>query len=235
MKNFFTSFWTWGIILFGFIAIILWDDKLEETIKNNYIKHRMVLKNVNFSQVDKGFEQAKMFAETVDMDDNQNNMHATNVRTVFFKKDVATFTGYLLSDKALKNPFEVKFWGNLRGWTTDGDKIVTDELRYYFNRKELYTQKPVTIWKKNSVITGIGLRYNTETKEAQINQQVMIRIWNDKASDSAKIASETGVASLPVAPPPAQLFNRPLNIKNQASASTEIVNENNDQESQNEK
>jgi LPS export ABC transporter protein LptC len=217
MKAFLTSFWLWGIILTLFIAIILWDDTLQETVTNAYVKHRMVLTNVNFSQVDKGFEQAKMHAEVVDMDDNQNNMHATNVRTLFFKEDNASFTGILLSDKALKNPFEAKFWGNIRGWSTDGDKIRTEELRYYFNRKELFTQKPVTIWKDNAVITGIGMRYNTQTKEAQINQQVMIRIWDQNASGTSK-EIQNDVATVPVAPAPSELLNRPLFNANNASA-----------------
>lgn len=217
MKAFLTSFWLWGIILTLFIAIILWDDTLQETVTNAYVKHRMVLTNVNFSQVDKGFEQAKMHAEVVDMDDNQNNMHATNVRTLFFKEDNASFTGTLLSDKALKNPFEAKFWGNIRGWSTDGDKIRTEELRYYFNRKELFTQKPVTIWKDNAVITGIGMRYNTQTKEAQINQQVMIRIWDQNASGTSK-EIQNDVATVPVAPAPSELLNRPLFNANNASA-----------------
>jgi hypothetical protein len=168
-----------------------------------------------------------MHAEVVDMDENQNNMNATNVKTLFFKPDNASFTGTLLSDKALKNPFEVKFWGNVRGWSTDGDKILTEEMRYYFNRKELYTQKPVTLWKDNAVITGVGMRYNTQTKEAQINQQVMIRIWNDPASKTADI----GIASptVPEAPPLTELLKQPiLNLAADATAtntSQEIENE----------
>ncbi len=215
MKGLLTSFWFWGILLITFVTIILWDDKIQDSVAKAYVKHRMVLTNVNFSQVDKGFEQARMFAKKVDMDDNQNNMNAQDVKTLFFKEDNASFTGTLFSDKALKNPFEVKFWGNIRGWTTDGDKIKTEELRYYFNRKELYTQKPVTLWKDNAVITGIGMRYNTQTKEAQINQQVKIRIWNEVASGAAKTdSSKSTVASdsrkLPEAPPLSELLVRPL-------------------------
>lgn len=208
MKNLLTSFWLWGIILAFFIAIILWDEKIQENVVNTYVKHRMVLTDVDFSQIDKGFEEAKMHAETVDMDDNQNNMNATNVKTNFFKQDNASFTGTLLSDKALKNPFEVKFWGDVRGWSTDGDKIRTEEMRYYFNRKELYTQKPVTLWKDNAVITGIGMRYNTQTKEAQINQQVMIRIWNKNASGTIK--TEVASSTIPEAPPLSEILKQPL-------------------------
>ncbi|MFZ5950502.1 MAG: hypothetical protein ACOYXC_07340, partial [Candidatus Rifleibacteriota bacterium] len=104
MKTFFTSFWFWGILLVTFIVIILWDDKIQETVINSYIKHRMILTDVNFSQVEKGFEEAKMHAEIVDMDENQNNMNAVNVRTLFYKRDNASFTGTLLAEKALKNP-----------------------------------------------------------------------------------------------------------------------------------
>jgi len=225
IKNFLTSFWLWGFILVAFIAIILWDDKIQENVLNTYVKHRMVLTDVNFSQIDKGFEEAKMHAEVVDMDENQNNMNATNVKTLFFKPDNASFTGTLLSDKALKNPFEVKFWGNVRGWSTDGDKILTEEMRYYFNRKELYTQKPVTLWKDNAVITGIGMRYNTQTKEAQINQQVMIRIWDDSASKTAAI--DIASPTIPEAPPLSELLKKPLvhSTADETKPSQEIENE----------
>lgn len=225
IKNFLTSFWLWGFILVAFITIILWDDKIQENVLNTYVKHRMVLTDVNFSQIDKGFEEAKMHAEVVDMDENQNNMNATNVKTLFFKPDNASFTGTLLSDKALKNPFEVKFWGNVRGWSTDGDKILTEEMRYYFNRKELYTQKPVTLWKDNAVITGIGMRYNTQTKEAQINQQVMIRIWDDSASKTAAI--DIASPTIPEAPPLSELLKKPLvnSTADETKPSQEIENE----------
>lgn len=211
MKGFLTSFWLWGILLVLFIAIILWDDKLQETVANTYVKHRMVLADVNFSQVEKGFEEAKMHAEFVDMDENQNNMNATNVKTLFYKRENASFTGHLISDKALKNPFEVKFWGDVRCWTTDGDKLRTEEMRYYFNRKELYTQMPVTLWKDNAVITGIGMRYNTQTKEAQINQQVVIRIWDKTASATENIVASA--TEVPEAPPLGDILkNTILNV-----------------------
>lgn len=222
MKNLLTSFWLWGILLATFIAIILWDDKIQENVVNAYVKHRMVLTDVNFSQIEKGFEEAKMHAEMVDMDENQNNMNATNIKTLFFKRDNASFTGNLIADKAIKNPFEVKFWGDVRTWTTDGDKLRTEEMRYYFNRKELFTQLPVTIWKDNAVITGTGMRYNTQTKEAQINQQVMIRIWNDNASETLKTSPDK--LPVPEAPPLSELLQQPLlnlAISDNASSTTQ--------------
>ncbi len=209
MKNLLLSYWLWTALLIGFVAIILWDDKLDKTTAG-YFKHRMVLKNVNFSQIDGGFEQARLYADICDMDDNQNNMNASNVRTIFFKQDQATWTGKLLAERALKNPFEAKFWGDVRGWNTDNERIRTDELRYYFNRKELHTQMPVTIWKDDAVLTGLGLRYSTVDKEAQINQQVVIRIW-ETASNTTKVGSEPElVLGLPVAPPLSQIL-LPLN------------------------
>ena len=209
MKNFLFSYWLWGFVLIIFVIIILWDDELEKSAAS-YIKHRMVLKNVNFSQVEGGFEHARLYADICDMDDNQNNMNASNVRTIFYKPDQASWTGKLISERALKNPFEAKFWGDVRGWNTDNERIRTDELRYYFNRKELHTQKPVTIWKDNAVLTGLGLRYNTQDKEAQINQQVVIRIW-DSASQTAKPDTRIEeISGLPVAPPLSQLL-LPLN------------------------
>jgi len=211
LKKILSSYLFWGFILFGFIAIILWDDGLENKIKEAYVKEKMRMENVHFSQMDNGFEYARLYADFVDMDDHQNNMIASNVRTIFYKKDVATFTGLLLADQANKNPFEAKFWGNVRGHTTEDESVKTDEFRYFLKRKELFTQKPVTIWKGNAVITGKGLRYNTQSKEAQILQEVKIRIWDEPASGTAKISSSTPdvvktIKSLPVAPPPSQLL-----------------------------
>ncbi len=217
IKNFFLSYWLWAAVLIGFVVIILWDEKLEEGVKKAYIKHRMVLQNVNFSQVEGGFEHARMYADICDMDDNQNNMSATNIRTVFFKEGIATWTGILLADRGIKNPFEAKFWGDARGWNSDNERFKSDELRYFFNRKELHTQKPVTIWKDDAVLTGIGFRYNTQNKEAQVNQQVVIRIWeHDKPQ---KTASEpTQIDNVPVAPPLSQLL-KPLSKTNSSNAS----------------
>ncbi len=210
MKNILLSYWLWTAILVAFITIIMWDDNLEKST-TSYVKHRMVLKNVNFSQVEGGFEHARLYADVCDMDDNQSNMNASNVRTIFYKQDQATWTGKLISERALKNPFEAKFWGDVRGWNTDNERIRTDELRYYFNRKELHTQKPVTIWKDDTILTGLGMRYNTTDKEAQILQQVVIRIW-ETASGTARNGSEPEqISGLPVAPPLSQLLI-PLNI-----------------------
>ncbi len=210
MKNILLSYWLWAAILIAFVTIIMWDDKLEKATAS-YVKHRMVLKNVNFSQVEGGFEHARLYADICDMDDNQNNMNASNVRTIFYKQDQATWTGKLISERALKNPFEAKFWGDVRGWNTDNERIRSDELRYYFNRKELHTQKPITIWKDDAVLTGLGMRYNTTDKEAQILQQVVIRIW-ETASKTAKAGSELEqISGLPVAPPISQLL-LPLNV-----------------------
>ncbi|PKL44421.1 MAG: LPS export ABC transporter periplasmic protein LptC [Candidatus Riflebacteria bacterium HGW-Riflebacteria-1] len=221
MKNFLFSYWLWAIVLLSFIVIILWDDKLEQATAS-YVKHRMVLKNVNFSQVEGGFEHARLFADICDMDDSQSNMNASNVRTIFYKQEQATWTGRLISERALKNPFEAKFWGDVRGWNTDDERIRTDELRYYFNRKELHTQKPVTIWKGDAVLTGLGLRYNTQDKEAQINQQVVIRIW-ETASKTAKAGGDehAQISELPVAPPLSQLL-LPLNTRATGTASLPV-------------
>jgi len=207
MKNLLLSYWLWAFILVTFIVIILWDDEIEKAT-SSYVKHRMVLKDVNFSQVEGGFELARMYADICDMDDNQNNMNASNVRTIFYKQDQATWTGRLIAERALKNPFEARFWGDVRGWNTDNERIRSEELRYYFNRKELHTQKPVTIWKDDTVITGLGMVYKTQSKEAQLLQQVVIRIWE---KDNPQTGSESHeITGLPVAPPLSQLL-KPLN------------------------
>lgn len=224
IKNIFLSYWLWGIVLLSFIVIIMWDEKIEEGVKKAYIKHRMVLKDVHFSQVEGGFEHARMYADLCDMDDNQNNMNATNIRTVFYKKEIATWTGILLSDRGLKNPFEAKFWGNVNGWNSDNERFKTEELRYFFNRKELHTQKPVTIWKDDAVLTGLGFRYNTQDKEAQINQHVVIRIWEKNATDTAVDPQviDTGV---PVAPPLSDILTpMKLNVASETALATQTLN-----------
>ncbi|EKD84438.1 MAG: hypothetical protein ACD_39C00049G0002 [uncultured bacterium] len=214
MKNFLLSYWLWAFVLTSFIVIILWDDEIENA--TGYVKYRMILKNVNFSQVEGGFEHARLYADICDMDDSQNNMNASNVRTIFYKPEQASWTGKLISERALKNPFEAKFWGDVRGWNTDNERIRTDELRYYFNRKELHTQRPVTIWKDNAVLTGLGMRYSTQDKEAQINQQVVIRIWETASKTAKPDGGIEQLSGLPVAPPLSQLL-MPLN---QLSSST---------------
>lgn len=205
IKNILMSFWFWGILLVVFIVIIMWDDKLEEGVKAAYVKHKMILRDVNFSQVEGGFEHARLYADNCEMDDNQNNINVFNVRARFYKQDVATWSGRLLAERGLKNPFEAKFWGDVRAWSTDRERIRTEEMRYYLNRKELHSQQPVTIWKDDAIITGLGMSYNTQTKEATINQQVVIRIWNQNASATPE-TSRDSIEGVPVAPPIEQLL-----------------------------
>ena len=209
------SFWFWGIILSSFIVIILWEEKLEKAVSESYKRHRMVLQNVNWSQVEKGFEHARLYADSIDMDDNHNNMDAKDVKVIFFKQDVATWTGRLISERGLKNPFEAKFWGDVRVWNSDNERLRSDEMRYYFNRKELHTQKPVTIWKDDTIITGLGMSYNVESKEARIFQQVKIQIWDSNATDTVDpeedaAESRAKLSGVPIAPPPSELLLRPL-------------------------
>ncbi|MFA6748933.1 MAG: LPS export ABC transporter periplasmic protein LptC [Candidatus Ozemobacteraceae bacterium] len=215
IKNILLSFWFWSVLLVAFIVLILWDDDLEEGIKAEYIKHRMVLNDVNFSQIDKGFESARLYADTCEMDDNQNNMEANNVRVIMFKENVATWTGRLISEKALKSPFEAKFWGDVRLWNSDDERFRTEEMRYYINRKEMHTQKPVTAFKDKIVVTGLGMSYFTETQELKINQQVVIRIWNDQKEKKTDEKEEHNMfmGTLPVAPPIEKILQNKLEIR----------------------
>jgi LPS export ABC transporter protein LptC len=215
IKNILLSFWFWSVLLVAFIVLILWDDDLEEGIKAEYIKHRMVLNDVNFSQIDKGFESARLYADTCEMDDNQNNMEANNVRVMMFKENVATWTGRLISEKALKTPFEAKFWGDVRLWNSDDERFRTEEMRYYINRKEMHTQKPVTAFKDKIVVTGLGMSYFTETQELKINQQVVIRIWNDQKEKKTDEKEEHNMfmGTLPVAPPIENILQNKLEIR----------------------
>lgn len=215
MKSPFTGFWFWGVLLSIFVVIILWEEKLEKAVSETYQRHRMVLENVNWSQVEKGFEHARLYADSINMDDNHNNMDATTVKVIFFKEDIATWTGRLISERGLKNPFEAKFWGDVKAWNVDNERMKSDEIRYYFNRKEMHTQKPVTIWKDDTIITGLGMSYNVESKEARIFQQVKIQVWDHNASDTADpevndAKSLAKLAGLPIAPPPSELLFRPL-------------------------
>ncbi len=205
MKKILTSFWFWGIMLVAFVTIILWDDDFEENAKGTYVKHKMTLQNVNFSQIENGFEHARMYAVECEMDDSQTNMDGTDIKMLFFKPDCATFTGHLIAASATKNPFEAKFSGDIRMWDTDNERMRTEEMRYLFNRKELTTQRPVTFWKDNAILTGLGMTYNTETQEAVINQQVVIRLWEEKkpASATAQMKSDKDpVSGLPIAEAP---------------------------------
>lgn len=225
MKNPFMSFWFWGILLSVFVAIILWEEKLEKAVSDSYQRHKMVLENVNWSQVEKGFEHARLYADSINMDDNHNNMDAISVKAIFFKEEVATWTGRLISERGLKNPFEAKFWGDVRAWNADNERIRSDEMRYYFNRKEMHTQKPVTIWKDDTIITGLGMSYNIESKEARIFQQVKIQIWDHNASETvdpelAAAESRAKLSGLPIAPPPSELLLRPLTDLSQQNDET---------------
>jgi LPS export ABC transporter protein LptC len=215
IKNILLSFWFWSVLLVAFIVLILWDDDLEEGIKAEYIKHRMVLNDVNFSQIDKGFESARLYADTCEMDDNQNNMEANNVRVMMFKENVATWTGRLISEKALKTPFEAKFWGDVRLWNSDDERFRTEEMRYYINRKEMHTQKPITAFKDKIVVTGLGMSYFTETQELKINQQVVIRIWNEQKEKKTDEKEEHNMfmGTLPVAPPIENILQNKLEIR----------------------
>lgn len=201
IKNVFSSFWFWGILLVAFIAIILWDDSIEGNAKGTYIKHLMTLDNVNFSQIENGFEHARMYATNCVMDENQTNMEARDIKMLFFKEDVATFTGRLIAASATKSPFEAKFYGDVRLWDTDNERMRTEEMRYLFNRKELTTQRPITVWKDNAVLTGLGMTYKTETKEIRINQQVVIRLWDEKKEDPKPLTDKDPLSGLPIAAP----------------------------------
>ncbi len=228
MKNIFSSFWFWGILLVTFIAIILWDDKYEEGAKGTYVKHKMTLDNVNFSQIENGFEHARMYATTCEMDDSQTNMEAKDIKVLFFKEDVATFTGRLIAASATKTPFEAKFWGDVRFWDTDNERMRTEEMRYLFNRKELSTQRPVTFWKDNAVLTGLGMTYNTERKEITINQQVVIRLWEEeKEKEPVKpMTDKDPISGLPIATPIENILG------NMNSSSTVKIEEDNATNSQ---
>ncbi|MBR4569577.1 MAG: LPS export ABC transporter periplasmic protein LptC [Candidatus Riflebacteria bacterium] len=207
IKNIFSSFWFWGILLIAFVTIILWDDSIEEGAKGTYVKHKMTLNNVNFSQIDNGFEHARMYATICEMDDSQTNMEARDIKVLFFKEDVATFTGRLIAASATKTPFEAKFYGDVRLWDTDNERMRTEEMRYLFNRKELSTQKPITVWKDNAVLTGLGMTYNTERKEITVNQQVVIRLWEEKKEEPKPMNDIDPVSGLPVAEPIDKILN----------------------------
>lgn len=220
MKRIFLSFWFWGILLSIFIALILWEETLGQSVKSEYIRRRMTMTDVNWSQIEEGFEQARMYADFVDMENNRNNMNAKDIRAVFFKEEDENWLGRLISERAVRNPFETKFWGDVRMWNTDNERLRTEELRYFFSRNELNTRRPVTIWKDDMIITGNGLRYNTETKKAEILSDVKIRIWEDnKSSDKNSLATKehktkpiTHISGVPVAPPPQDILNRPPKV-----------------------
>ena len=142
---------------------------------------------------------------------------------MFFKEEVATFTGRLIAASATKTPFEAKFWGDVRFWDTDNERMRTEEMRYLFNRKELSTQRPVTFWKDNAVLTGLGMTYNTENKEITINQQVVIRLWEDEKEKEApkQLTDKDPISGLPIATPIENI------LENINSSSTSKIMENN--------
>ena len=221
IKRLFSSFWFWGILLASFIAIILWDDSFEENAKGTYKKHQMSLDNVNFSQIENGFEHSRMYATNCIMDDNQSNMEARDIKAYFFKEDVATFTGRLIAASATKTPFEAKFYGDVRFWDTDNERMRTEEMRYFFNRKELNTNKPITVWKDNMVLTGLGMTYKTEKKEIRINQQVVIRLWDEKKEEPKPLSDKDPMSGLPIATP---IENILKNVN--ASSTAKVENKN---------
>ena len=201
IKNMLSNFWFWGFMLVAFVTIILWDDDVEENAKGNYVKHRMSLDNVNVSQIENGFEHSRMYATKCEMDDSQSNMEANDIKVLFFKEEIATYTGHLIAASATKSPFEAKFFGNVRLWNTDNERMKTEEMRYLFNRKELSTQKPITAWKDNAVLTGLGMTYNTESQELTVNQQVVIRVWDEKKEAPKPVSDKDPMSGLPIAEP----------------------------------
>lgn len=219
IKNILSSFWFWGIMLVAFIAIILWDDNFEENAKGTYVKHKMTLNNVNFSHIQNGFESARLYAKTAEMDDSQTNMDASDIKVVFFKEQVATFSGRLIAASATKSPFEARFYGDIRLWDADNEKMRTEEMRYLFNRKELTTQKPVTLWKDNAVLTGLGMTYKTETNEITVNSQVVIRIWDKKEEAPVVETDKDPISGLPIAAPIEEIIKN-TKIDNNKSTTT---------------
>lgn len=225
IKNILSSFWFWGFALVAFITIILWDDGFEENAKGNYIKHRMTLSNVNVSQIENGFEHSRMYAVNCAMDDSQSNMEASDIKVLFFKEDVATYTGHLISASATKSPFEAKFYGNVRLWDTDNQRMKTEEMNYLFSRKEMTTKKPITIWKDNAVLTGLGMTYNIDNKEITINQQVVIRVWDEKKEEPQTLTDKDPISGLPYAAPIESILSN-MNSSKVTSSDTASIKSN---------
>lgn len=180
--SFFGSGKFWAFVLVAFLLLILYKEELEKNVQSSYVKYRMRMKGVSFSEIDHGFEHARIYADEVDMDDSQKNMNASSVRCLFFDQEDATRTGELIASWAFRTPFEAKFWGDTRLHTSDNERLRTDELRYFFSRREIFTHHPVTIWKDDTIITGTGLRYHTETREGTLGRDIVIRIWKSASS-----------------------------------------------------
>lgn len=169
--------------LLGIVFLVLQDDTLEKELRSSYLKAKMQLKKVYFNELDQGIEYAKVFADLVEMDDFMNNMVATNVKVIYIDKNNASKTGYLVASYASKSPLEAKFWGDVRVFTTEEERLRTEELRYYFSSREIFTNMPVTIWKDNMIITGQDLRYNLNTKTGLLGRNVVIKIWDSKVKN----------------------------------------------------
>ncbi|HNV69567.1 MAG TPA: LPS export ABC transporter periplasmic protein LptC [Candidatus Ozemobacteraceae bacterium] len=197
MKGIFSSVGFWMLMLIIFLVVLMWRDDLEEA-RTKYVKQKMRLTDVHFSEMDKGFEAVRFFADVVDMDDSQNNMIASRVRALFFDKQVATRSGELLASYAQRTPYEIRFWGDVRLHTTDRERFRAEEARYFQNRRELFTTCPVTIWKDDMIITGKELRYNTSTREGELRRDVLIRIW--PAASGSTPASGTVATAADEAP-----------------------------------
>jgi len=195
MKEMLGQPWFWFLVLLTFLGVILWDDDFEKGVQSKYAKQKMKLTDVHFSEIDRGFEHARMYADVVDIDDSQNNMYATEVRSLFFDRKIATRTGELIASHAFKTPFEARFWGDVKMRSSDGERMRTNEMRYFFSRKEMYTSMPVTIWKDDMIITGSDFRFNTQTKAGSLNKDVLIRIWKSASSTSATSSGAVEIAS----------------------------------------
>lgn len=213
MKGIFSSVGFWMLMLIIFLVVLMWRDDLEEA-RTKYVKQKMRLTDVHFSEMDKGFEAVRFFADVVDMDDSQNNMIATNVRALFFDKQVATRSGELLASNAQRTPYEIRFWGDVRLHTTDRERFRAEEARYFHNRKELFTTCPVTIWKDDMIITGRELRYNTSTREGELKRDVLIRVWPAASATTASVTSTASAADeVPFwNNPPFQTASGPINV-----------------------
>jgi LPS export ABC transporter protein LptC len=196
--NVFSKLWFWFVLLILFLTIIMYDFDWEKEWKTTYSRAKMLLNNVHFSEIDHTFEHVRVFADVVDMDDSHSNMIASNVRALFFDKDVATRSGELLASSATKTPQEIKFWGDVRVFTTDNERMRSDELRYYVDRKDVYVPASVTLWKDDMIITGNEMRMNTQSKEGVISRNVVIRIWPSASGTKDPVASSVEkIASAP--------------------------------------
>ncbi|MFZ2956870.1 MAG: LPS export ABC transporter periplasmic protein LptC [Candidatus Ozemobacteraceae bacterium] len=177
MKSIFSSIWFWLMVLLLFLAVIFRDSDLEKDAASKYVKGKMKLTDVHFSEMDQGSESARVFADEVEMDDMQSNMVASRVHAIFFDKYEATKTADLTASSATKNPYEIRFFGDSKLRTSENERLRSDELRYFISRKEIYTSCSVTIWKDDLVLTGKEMRFNTERREGTINRDILIRIW----------------------------------------------------------